>query len=162
MPATLKKRVPPKPKSTYTSVWATIRRKCSYLLRAMGLNIISLLLDCFGLENEEQKVVVQKSFWVALCRCWLHAPALGGTIVLFYLNFSSFYIGSQMSGPSSISDDIKFQMLQYAAKAHELFIIGSTGVLVFHLLRYQLLEGNGLPLGLIASGFSFSDPSYIL
>jgi hypothetical protein len=59
-----------------------------------------------------------------------------------------------------MADDAKFQVLQFAAKAHELLIIASTASVVFHMLRSELLFGNGIPLGLLASGFSFSELSF--
>jgi hypothetical protein len=137
-----------------------VRRESSYLLRAMGLSLISMKLDPDAQKPEVKKVLIQNSFWVAVARICIHLPPLAGTVVLFWLNLSGFFVGSQLSGPSDMSDDVKFQVLQFVAKAHELLIISSTGTVVFHTLRTQLFEGIGVPLGLIASGFNFSDPSF--
>ncbi|RMZ75821.1 hypothetical protein DV737_g5127, partial [Chaetothyriales sp. CBS 132003] len=46
--------------------------------------------------------------------------------------------------------------LQLAAKAQELCIVASLAFIVQHSVRNELLFGDGLPLGLIGSGLSFS------
>ncbi|KAK5105956.1 hypothetical protein LTS08_000071 [Lithohypha guttulata] len=50
--------------------------------------------------------------------------------------------------------------LQILAKIHELLIHASLSVIVFHAVRYELLFGDGLPLGLLGSGFSFTTIEY--
>ncbi|KAL9620620.1 MAG: hypothetical protein Q9160_004874 [Pyrenula sp. 1 TL-2023] len=47
--------------------------------------------------------------------------------------------------------------LQLLAKAHEILIVGSLGQIILQSVRHELLFGDGLPLGLIGSGISFSD-----
>lgn len=47
-------------------------------------------------------------------------------------------------------------LLQIAAKVQELLIVGSVGSVIFHVLRSELVFGDGMPLGLLVSGFSFS------
>jgi hypothetical protein len=72
------------------------------------------------------------------------------------------FIGSQISGPVSISDDIKLDLLQFIAKGHEILIVSSLGIVVFDTIRHQLLFGGGIPLGLVGSGFSFSQLGFFL
>jgi hypothetical protein len=138
--------------------WKVFRRKINLFLRAIGLSIFSYFFA--PEEAEHKKVIIETSIWVALAQCSVHVLPLVGSIVLCWLNFSGFYVGAQLSGSSSMSDDVKFQMLQFAAKAHELFIIASVANIVFHVVRNELFWGNGIPLGLIASGFSFSELSF--
>lgn len=38
----------------------------------------------------------------------------------------------------------------------ELLAIASMTTTVFEIIRHQLLHGDGLPLGLVSSGFTFS------
>ena len=59
-----------------------------------------------------------------------------------------------------MADDINLALLQIAAKVQELLIVASTSTIVFDLTRTELLSGNGVPLGLIGSGFSFKDISW--
>lgn len=42
----------------------------------------------------------------------------------------------------------------------ELMIVSSIGSIIFHFIRSELLFGNGLPLGLVTSGWSFSQLRY--
>jgi hypothetical protein len=47
--------------------------------------------------------------------------------------------------------------LQLAAKGHEIMIVASLGLIVFHFVREELLFEDGLPLGLIGSGLTFNN-----
>src|SRR5690606_11927184 len=38
----------------------------------------------------------------------------------------------------------------------ELFIVSSLGTIIIHIVRYKLVSENGIPLGLLMSGFEFS------
>jgi hypothetical protein len=137
-----------------------IQSTTSYFLRATRLDVVSTLLDSDPLGVEEKKVIVQRSLWVSVSRCCVHFPPLAGTFVLLWYNFWGWFIGVQLPGDSFISDTVKFQGLQFASKAHELFIVASTAQAVFHLIRDQLLGGSGIPLGLIVSGFTFTELSF--
>ena len=44
---------------------------------------------------------------------------------------------------------------QIASKVHEILIVASLSVIIFHAVRHELLHGDGLPLGLLGSGFNF-------
>lgn len=134
----------------------TVRRRSSYFFRSVGLTIIPSLIDPFSSNVEEKKVVINSSIWVALTRSCVHGLPLAISIILFWLNFNNSFIGAQLSGPSGVNDEVKFQILQFAAKAHELLIVASTATVIFHMIRNELVFGSGIPLGLLASGFSFS------
>lgn len=143
----------------YISTWRTTVR---YFLRSVGLGVLSASHSRRHTSRrpEEKKVVIETSFWIALARCCVHIIPVTGSIILLWFNFYGYYIGSQLSGPGWISDDVKFHLLQFAAKGHELSIIASIATIVFSILRYQLLFGSGIPLGLIGSGKSFSELGY--
>ncbi|RVX67271.1 hypothetical protein B0A52_09308 [Exophiala mesophila] len=70
------------------------------------------------------------------------------------LNFRRLYLGADLSGPIS-SETITLMMFQVLAKVHEIFLVASLGMIIHHVLRYELLYGEGLPLGLVGSGVSF-------
>src|SRR5271170_196838 len=132
----------PKSEPLRGSGWGTVHRKISYLPRAIGLSLASMIFDPDANQPEVKKVVIQKSFWVALGRCCIHFPPLAVSVVIFWFNFSRYFVGAQLYGSTGVSDNVKFQILQFVAKAHELLIISSTGSIVFHVLRNQLFEGN--------------------
>jgi len=110
--------------------------------------------------KEEKKIIAENSVWVVLARSSIHFLPFGISTFLLYYNFVGAFVGTQLFGSIYLSDEVKFQLLQFAAKAHELLIVGSTAHVVFHMVKYQLLWGSGMPLGLVASGFSFSDLSF--
>ncbi|KAG4259176.1 hypothetical protein FPRO03_13110 [Fusarium proliferatum] len=92
-----------------------------------------------------------------LC-CLLHLLPMLVTIALIALNLLGFFIGRELDGLGR--DSVKLGVLQVAAKVHELFIIASLGAVIFHVVRNELARGEGLPLGLMGVGFSFSSVSF--
>lgn len=78
---------------------------------------------------------------------------------MLYINIKGYRIGAQvigMYGESSIS----IALLQLTAKMHELSIIASLATTLFDILRFELLYGCGVPLGLLGSGITFTQISY--
>lgn len=59
------------------------------------------------------------------------------------------------------SETINLMFLQLAAKAHEIMIVASLGLIVFQCVRDELF-GEGLPLGLIGSGLTFNNLEFFL
>ncbi|KAI6752362.1 hypothetical protein HG530_013731 [Fusarium avenaceum] len=106
------------------------------LLRNLGFGIITFLR---GDEDEPPKVLIDSSFRLAMARCAIHIVPAFLSITLITLNCIGFFIGT---------------------KVQELLIVGSVGSVIFHVLRSELVFGDGMPLGLLVSGFSFSQVSY--
>lgn len=122
------------------------------LLRTLGLSIITFL---GGNDPEPSKVLIDSSRKLALARCAVHiVPAFLST-ALITLNLLGFFIGNELQGDQD-QDDLKFGLLQVAAKLQELLIVASVGSVIFHILRSELVFGDGVTLGLLVSGFSFS------
>lgn len=49
------------------------------------------------------------------------------------------------------------------AKMHEITILSSLGVVVFDVVRQQLLfSSKGIPLGMVGLGFTFSQGDYLV
>ena len=115
-----------------------------------------------GQKVELKKAIYRSSRSLVLLQCSIHLIPVGACIVLFTFSFMGLFIGSQISGPVSISDDIKLDLLQFIAKGHEILIVSSLGIVVFDTIRHQLLFGGGIPLGLVGSGFSFSQLGFFL
>lgn len=132
-----------------------------YLMRALGLEVLSCSVQSLlGSHSEERKVVIEQSRWVAICRSAVHMLPVAASITLFYFNIHGYYIGGSLSGTLAISDSVKLNMLQFAAKIHELLIVASLAEVVFYLMRNQLIFGQGLPLGLLGSGLNFMSPRF--
>ena len=113
-------------------------------------------------EEETEKPIYRSSWGTILLQCSTHLIPLGACIVLFTFNFMGFFIGAQLSGPVNVDDDIKLHVLQFVAKAHELLMIASISIVVFDTVGHQILFGSGVPLGLIGSGFGFSQLGFFL
>ncbi|RMZ91414.1 hypothetical protein DV736_g1338, partial [Chaetothyriales sp. CBS 134916] len=105
--------------------------------------------------GEKRKVIVTTSIRIATCRCWIHFLPIATSILILVLNIRGVYIGQDFQGPLK-SQTINLMFLQLAAKAQELCIVASLAFIVQHSVRNELLFGDGLPLGLIGSGLSFS------
>ncbi|RSL74071.1 hypothetical protein CEP51_011664 [Fusarium floridanum] len=112
-----------------------------------------------GLEMTWADAAETSSFWLALARCTIHIiPALV-SIGLVILNCRGYFIGNELEGPMN-QDDMKLGLLQVAAKVQELLIVASVGSVIFHIIRSELVFGEGIPLGLLTSGWNFSQIQY--
>ncbi|OAP65658.1 hypothetical protein AYL99_01630 [Fonsecaea erecta] len=101
-------------------------------------------------NGEQKKIILSSSLWKALWRCAPHAPPIAISIGILALSFHGIYIGADFA-----SQTITLMSFQIAAKIHEIFIVASLSVIIFHAVRHELLHGGGLPLGLVGSGFNF-------
>lgn len=112
-----------------------------------------------GEEEEEKKIIIENSFWVALRRCAVHVVPLSISIFILTVNLKGYYIGTVF--PTMISSEtMNLVFLQVAAKGHELLIIASLTTIIFQISRHELLFGDGLPLGLVGSGLLFGNIGY--
>ncbi|KAL8737716.1 MAG: hypothetical protein Q9181_001401 [Wetmoreana brouardii] len=133
-------------------------------LRAVGLELLAVvfhvILQLRSLHSlEPKKVVIKKSRPHALARCAVHIIPTLFSIVLLALNLKHYYIGNHFTG--LITDDSTNRLLlQGAAKIHELLITSSLATVVFDVTRNALIHGDGIPLGLLGSGFAFTQLSF--
>ncbi|KAL8917121.1 MAG: hypothetical protein Q9208_008160 [Pyrenodesmia sp. 3 TL-2023] len=133
----------------------------SSIFRSVGLELYNVLIrsKIHQTSAEPQKAVVERSRWLALSRCAVHIiPALF-SIVLVTLNLKHYYIGRSLQGLIT-NDDTNLALLQGAAKIQELLITASTGTILFDIIRSELMYGDGVPLGLVGAGFSFTGLSF--
>jgi hypothetical protein len=107
-------------------------------------------------SKEPRKVVVADTATTAIKRIAFHLLPISTTVAILVLNLRGIFIGYDLSGAIK-SETISLMFLQLAAKAHEILIVASLGLIVLHAVRHELLFGDGLPLGLIGSGLSFSN-----
>lgn len=107
-------------------------------------------------KEEQKKIIVSESLTTAIRRCLLHLLPILTSIAIIAVNLHGVYLGVDIPGPLK-SDTISIMFLQLAAKAHEILIVASLGLIVIQTVRHELLFGDGLPLGLIGSGIAFSN-----
>lgn len=129
-------------------------RTFSTLLRTLGLKIVTFL---GGNDLEQPKVLIDSSRRRAITRCAIHIIPAFLSIALIALNCIGFFAGNELQGFKG-QDELKLGLLQVAAKLQELLIVASVGSVIFHLIRSELVFGDGMTLGLLVSGFSFSQP----
>ena len=107
-------------------------------------------------NGERRKVLVTDSTSTAFQRSFFHLVPIGTSIGLITINLRGVFVGFDFSGAIK-SETINLMFLQLAAKANEILIVASLGLIVLQVVRHELLFGDGLPLGLVGSGLSFSD-----
>ncbi|KAH6951456.1 hypothetical protein DER45DRAFT_648343 [Fusarium avenaceum] len=129
-------------------------RKCTTLLRAVGLGIITLTR---GPEEPTRLFTVSRK--VALARCGVHILPSAVSIILITINLLGYFIGDELQGFQD-GDSIKLGILQVCAKVQELLVVSSLSAVIFHVLRSELVFGPGLPLGLMGAGFKFTSLSF--
>ncbi|KAI4270472.1 MAG: hypothetical protein LQ337_006660 [Flavoplaca oasis] len=143
------------------STFSRVAHNISAIFRSVGLDLYNVLIrsKIHRISAEPKKAVIERSRWLALSRCTVHIiPALF-SIALVILNLKGFYIGRSLQG-LIVNNDNNLALLQVAAKVHELLITASAGTILFDILRYELMYGDGVPLGLVGAGFSFIGLSY--
>lgn len=132
----------------------------AYALRAVGLEIVNNVARQWSGKgkSEKPKVVLRKSFWIALSRALVHILPLSVFVGLIYLNYYTLYIGPSFQWTGQGNDEVFTAMIQVAAKAQELLCVASLAAIILQALRRELLD-EGLPLGLLGSGIWFSQIS---
>lgn len=84
----------------------------------------------------------------------LHFPSLAITFT---------FLGMYLVGYQWNADDNSLRGLLVASKIHEMLIVVSLSNVLFHRIRYNLLdEKRGLTLGLLTSPFQLSEPLYLI
>ncbi|KFZ08558.1 hypothetical protein V502_09300 [Pseudogymnoascus sp. VKM F-4520 (FW-2644)] len=117
------------------------------------------LLSSWRNGIEQPKVIVKAKRRTR----YVHVAPICVSIALLVLNGTGLFIGTHLSGPVAWEDASKLQAFQIVAKMHEVTILSSLGVVVFDVVRQQLLFGRkGIPLGMVGLGFTFSQGDYLV
>ena len=99
-------------------------------------------------------VVVQRQRVLPVTQLLVHCFAIFFTLTVLSLNFSNIYF-KPLTYPNLNSI---LNAFQFIAKAHEWAIGASLGLPVLHHIRYELCQGNGVPVAYITSAFQISSP----
>lgn len=84
--------------------------------RNLGASILTEFPGSYFTHRKEPaKVVVDRSFTIALLRCCIHLLPVGCTAILGYLNLTGYFIGDQLKGGASARAR-DMLLLQIAAK----------------------------------------------
>ncbi|UPX13774.1 uncharacterized protein EKO05_0004273 [Ascochyta rabiei] len=134
----------------------------SAFLRAVGLDALNVLknkLSGYNTRSEPTKLIHTTSLRTTLQRCAVHLLPCAFSIFLISINLQGYFIGFELAGqPGRTSQYIA--LLQIAAKAQELLIVASLATVVVHRIRHDLIDGEGVPFGLVGAGSLFSQLSY--
>ena len=129
------------------------------LLQTKQLPSYSLPGDIHTNEQIELRVATSaRRRWVNVLHCLPHMVPLAVTITILTLNALGVY-WQDLGRPNQ---NTVLQLLQYAAKAHELAMAASLTAIVVHQIQHDLRGSKGVPLGFLTAGFRLSDPLFIL
>lgn len=109
---------------------------------------------------EQKKVVVSSSRWLAVSRCGVHVLSILVSTVIIALNLNKDFIGIDFQGLIHSETLNNSAFLQIVAKVQELLIVVSLSTILFHLIRDELLYGEGISLGMLGTDLDFSKLSY--
>lgn len=99
--------------------------------------------------------------WWSIRPLLVHIVATAVTGWLIFMTFSRFYAWDQREEMDGEYFKPSLNALQFAAKIHEILIVGSLAAILMHHIRNRLLGHRGIPLGLLGAGFQTSSVEYL-
>ena len=81
--------------------------------------------------------------------------ATGAVVCLSFANVYAFDEGPMALGTDTLVKNV-LHLLQFAAKLHEIIIVGSLTTMVMYFLRRRLVDSHGIPLGLLTGAYQAS------
>ncbi|MCJ1310627.1 hypothetical protein MMC25_004292 [Agyrium rufum] len=136
------------------SHWQRVCTLLTTFLRSVGLTALATLIQSISVKDfsEPAKVAIHRDLVIALVRALVHIVPLAISLLEIILNTKAHYVGANFTRQT---------YLQFAAKAHELFIDASLSVLVLAYIRHQIALADGMPFGAFLGGLQFSQVSYL-
>lgn len=129
-------------------------------LRLDGLYILGR--DFFGkAAGEKAHVAIYKDRRAASISAAAHLVGVFGVAALGYFVLGEWYIGAELQGELG-QDSQKLLALLITAKMFELVAVFSLSSIVFTLVRYEMVLGNGAPLAALGAGLQISDPTFLV
>lgn len=110
-----------------------------------------------GSTSEAPKIVLGKG--LRFSKFFIHIIALAITAVVVGVNLATVYGWDR--DILRIPDYQVMNLLQFAAKLHEIFIVGSLTSIAMHHIRERLVGSRGLSLGLLSSGYQVSSLEFL-
>ena len=115
-------------------------------------------IDAYTSEQiEPRDAATYRERWLNVLYCLPHMLPLAITITILILNARGVY-WQDFGRPNQ---NTILEVLQYAAKAHELTMAASLTAIVVHQTQYDLRNSKGISLGFLTAGFRLSDPLYV-
>ena len=115
-------------------------------------------IDAYTNEQIEPRAAAShRERWLNVLYCLPHMFPLAATIIILILNARGVY-WQDLGRPNQ---NTILQVLQYAAKAHELTMAASLTAIVVHQIQYDLSSSKGVSLGFLTAGFRLSDPLFV-
>lgn len=123
------------------------------------MSVLKNKLLGYDSQVEPKKLIYTTSLHITLQRCAVHLLPCTFSIFLVVINLQGYFIGFELAGePGKTSQYMA--LLQITAKIQELLVVASLTTVVVHRLRYDLIDGEGVPFGLVGSGALYSQLSY--
>lgn len=94
--------------------------------------------------------------------CIVHIFPICVICVLLGFNIRGYYIGHSLPGPTGWQDESNIDMLQIAAKIHEISIIASLTTVACDIVCHVLSSKYGVPIDAVDAGTAFSGGTYLL
>ncbi|MCJ1428719.1 hypothetical protein MMC29_006630 [Sticta canariensis] len=134
--------------------WSRVCHETGLFLRSIGLGILVTAFQGFFTNNflEPEKVAIRQSRVTSLLRALIHLLPLGIATFEITLNWKGHFVGRHFD---------KQNYLQFAAKAHEIFIQASIATIILSYTRYQISVGKGMPFGAVLGALQFLQVSYL-
>ena len=134
--------------------WSRVCHETGLFLRSIGLGILVTAFQGIFTNNfvEPEKVAIRQSRVTSLLRALIHLLPLGIAIFEITLNWKGHYVGRYFD---------KQNYLQFAAKAHEIFIQASLATIILSYIRHQISAGKGIPFGAVLGALQFLQVSYL-
>lgn len=140
----------------------TSQSALSAFLRSVGLdalNGLKIRLLGYNTQEEPKKLIQTSSLRITLQRCAVHLLPCTFSIFLTTINLRGYFIGFELAGQRGKTSQY-MALLQIAAKVQELLVVSSLATVVIHRIRHDLIDGKGVPFGLIGAGSLFSQLSF--
>ena len=108
--------------------------------------------------NNDGAIVVKRHRVATYLRYWIHFAAILVTGGLAALNILNVF----MMDVDDAQSNTKLNLFQFAAKAHEVLIIGSMMLIMMDYVRSRLITAKGVPLGYILFPVLFNGHDWVL
>ncbi|KAF2835399.1 hypothetical protein M501DRAFT_999153 [Patellaria atrata CBS 101060] len=122
------------------------------LLKTLNLYILKVIVQPFCARQEKPKIAFRHDRLVSLIRSSVHLAPIAGCAIIFSLNASPQFIGSDFLWISS---------LQYVATAHGLLMQASIAAVVLEYVRHEITFNENMPFGALFSALQVSHISYL-